>query len=300
VAVYKRAYRPYEGPLTSERLRFLVLPRFAFQEVFESRILTAFLFMCFIPFLGAATGIYIANSEAARAILGLGPRDAQDFIHREFFVAILTAQGALAFLLTAWVAPVLVSPDLVNGALPLYLSRPFSKAEYVLGKASVLLALLSAITWVPVLLLFSLQAGLADASWLSANVRIVWAVLAGSAVWIALLTLLGLALSALIRWRLVASGALVAVFFMGSAFGEVWREMIGNSWGRLLNPSYLIALVWRDLFGLVTPKPVVREMLDDRSGLDLPLWAAWVGLLAMCTLCFWVLNRRLQAREVVS
>lgn len=300
MAVYKRAYRPYEGPLTPERLRFLVLPRFAFQEVFESRILTAFLFVCFIPFLGAATGIYIANSEAARAVLGLGPRAAQDFIQREFFLVILTAQGALAFLLTAWVAPVLVSPDLVNGALPLYLSRPFSKAEYVLGKAAVLLILLSAITWVPVLLLFSLQAGLADASWLSANVRIAWAVVAGSAIWIALLTLLGLALSALIRWRLVASGALVAVFFMGSAFGEVWREMIGNSWGRLLNPSYLIALVWRDLFGLVTPKVVVREMLDDRSGLDLPLWAAWVGLLAMCTVSLWLLNRRLQAREVVS
>lgn len=300
MAVYKRSYRPYEGPLTPERARFLVLPRYAFQEIFESRILTAFLFLCLVPCLGAAAGIYVANSEAARAVLGLGPRHAQDFIRPEFFLAILTAQGALAFLLTAWVAPVLVSPDLVNGALPLYLSRPFSKAEYVLGKAAVLLGLLSAITWVPSLILFGLQAGLAETSWLAANSRIAWAIVAGSAVWIALLTLLGLALSALIRWRLVASGALVAVFFMGSAFGEVWREMIGNSWGRLVNPSYLIALVWRDLFGLVSPKPVVREMLDDRSGFDLPLWAAWVGLLAMCTVCLWLLNRRLQAREVVS
>ena len=51
-----------------------------------------------------------------------------------------------------------MSPDLRNNGLPLYLSRPFSRTEYVLGKMSVLLILLSAITWVPGLLLFLFQA----------------------------------------------------------------------------------------------------------------------------------------------
>ena len=37
---------------------------------------------------------------------------APDFVRKpDFFFATLTLQGALAFLLTAWVAPVLVSPD---------------------------------------------------------------------------------------------------------------------------------------------------------------------------------------------
>ena len=65
---------------------------------------------------------------------------------------------------------------------------------------------------------------------------------------IALLTLLGLALSATIRWRLVASVAVLATFFIGSAMGEMWRQVLHNSWGRLVNLSYLIGLVWRDLF----------------------------------------------------
>ena len=42
MAVHKRAYRPYEGPLTSERWRFLVLPRYGLLELFESRLLTVF------------------------------------------------------------------------------------------------------------------------------------------------------------------------------------------------------------------------------------------------------------------
>lgn len=299
MAVYKRAYRPYEGPLTAERWRFLVLPRYAFREVFESRLFTAFLVLCLMPFLAEAAVVYVANSAAARALLQL-PDAPAGLVNASFFLRILTIQGVLAFFLAAWVAPVLVSPDLTNGALPLYLSRPFTRAEYVLGKATVLVALLSLITWLPGLLLFNLQAGLAGRAWFVDHLRVAWAILVGSWIWIAILTLLGLAFSAWIRWRLVASAALMGVFFMGSAFGEAWREVMHNPWGRLTNVTYLIGLVWIDLFGPISRHSVAREMLDDRRARDLPVWAAWMGLLAVCGLCLWLLNRRLRAREVVS
>ena len=297
MAVHKRAYRPYEGPLTAERGRFLVLPRYGLLELFESRLLTAFFVLCFVPVLIGASAIYIANSPAARALLEMS--SAPDFVRKpDFFFAILTLQGGLAFLLTAWVAPVLVSPDLVNGALPLYLSRPFTRVEYVLGKATVLLTLLSAITWVPGLVLFALEAGLAE-GWGTANVRIAAAVFAGSWVWILVLTLLGLAISAWVRWRVVASGALAGVFFMGAAFGEMWREVLNGPWGRLANLYYLVGLVWRSLFGLFTSRSMAQEMFNER-GRDLPTWAAWAGLAAAALLSVWLLERRLRAREVVS
>jgi ABC-2 type transport system permease protein len=251
--------------------------------------------MCLFPFVAEAAGIYVANSEAARALLRIsgGP----DPMRTEFFAGALTVQGTLAFVLTAWVAPVLVSPDLVNGALPLYLSRPFSRTEYLLGKAMALAALLSLVTWVPGLTLFALQAGLAESGWLSANLRVAGATFLGAWIWIAVLTLLGLALSAWIRWRLVASTALFGVFFMGSAIGEVWREVLLDSWGRLVNLPYLIGVVWIDLFGIVTTPQVAREA---RAFGELPTWAAWTGLLATCALCLWLLDKRLRAREVVS
>jgi len=298
VAVHKRAYRPYEGPLTAERWRFLVLPRYGLLELFESRLLTAFCVLCFVPFLIAAAAIYIAYSPAARALLEIS--SAGDFVRKpDFFFATLTLQGGLAFLLSAWVAPVLVSPDLVNGALPLYLSRPFTRAEYVLGKATVLLTLLSAITWVPGLVLFALEAGLAE-GWGAANVRIAVAVFAGSWVWILVLTLLGLALSAWIRWRVVATGSLAGVFFMGAAFGEMWHELLHGPWGRLANLYYLVGLVWRSLFGMFTTRSMAQEMFNDGPGRDLPTWAAWAGLAAAAALSVWLLERRLRAREVVS
>ena len=296
MAVHKRAYRPYDGPLTPERARFLVLPRYAFLELFESRVLLSFFVLCFVPFLVELAIVYVANSAAARALLGVGSQPQP--IGREFFLVALWIQGTLAFLLTAWVAPVLVSPDLVNGALPLYLSRPFSRAEYVAGKATALAALLSAITWVPVLVVFIVQAGLAGSAWLWANLRVSWATLVGAAIWIAVLTLLGLALSACIRWRLVASAGLLATFFMGTAFGEMWREVLRNSWGRLANIFHLVGIVWTELYGLA-PNSLMRGP-RERSIADLPTWAATLGLLATCAVCLWLLDKRLRAREVVS
>jgi ABC-2 type transport system permease protein len=289
VAVHKRVYRPYEGPLTAERWRFLVVSRYGLQELVESRVLVAFVVMCLIPFLVEAAGIYIANSPAARALLQVGGLPHQ--MKTEFFAAALVIQGTLAFLLTAWVAPVLVSPDLVNGALPLYLSRAFSRADYVLGKAVVMLSVLSLITWVPGLTLFVLQAGLAEPSWIGANLRVAGAIFAGAWIWITVLTLLGLALSASIRWRLVASGALFGVFFMGSAFGEAWHRVLRDPWGRAANLAYVVGLVWRDLFGIVMPgEPTV----------DVPTWAAALALASTCALSVWLLHFRLRAREVVS
>lgn len=290
MALHKREYKPYEGPLTGERWRFLVVSRYGLQELFESRVLLAFVVFCLIPFLVAAAGIYIANSPAARALLEVG-----GLPHRmtvEFFATALAVQCTLAFLLTSWVAPVLVSPDLVNGALPLYLSRAFSRADYVLGKAVVLLALLSVITWVPGLVLFALQAGLAEPEWTLANLRIAAAIFAGAMIWITVLTLLGLALSAAIRWRLVASGALFGIFFVGSAFGEAWHEVLHNPWGRMANLPYAVGLVGRALFGIVVPPELAER--------DLPPGVAAVSLALTCVLSLWVLNLRLRAKEVVS
>jgi hypothetical protein len=144
---------------------------------------------------------------------------------------------------------------------------------------------------VPVLVLFALQAGLAESGWLFTHLRVVWATLLGSWIWIAVLALLGLSLSAWIRWRLVASTTVFGVIFMGFAFGEVWREVLRDPWGRLANLPYLIGVVGLDLFGIEMPAGTAGE---------LPAWAAWAGLVMTCALCLWLLDKRLRAREVVS
>ncbi len=49
MAVYERTYHPYTGPVTESRDRFLVLPQYAFKEVFKSKLFIVLLLIaCFI------------------------------------------------------------------------------------------------------------------------------------------------------------------------------------------------------------------------------------------------------------
>ena len=192
MAVYKRAYRPYAGSLTPAWSRFTVLPRYAFETLFRSRVLTGYFVLCFLPAIVAGAIIYLWNTPAARLLLG-GPAENASLsfqIDGRFFYYLLRVQSGMAFLLAAWVGPTLVAPDLSNNALSLYLCRPFSRTEYVLGKMSVLVGILSALTWIPDLFLYWLQAVLAGGTWFWTHGRIAYAIFTSSILWIGILSLL--------------------------------------------------------------------------------------------------------------
>src|ERR1043165_9427229 len=116
-------------------------------------------------------------------------------IDPEFFLTLVVVQGMAAFFITLLIGPPLISRDGTNNGLPLYFCRPFSRVEYVLGKMSVLLILVSLITWVPILLLFFFQSYLEGWSWFTQNLRIAGAIFVGSWIWILLLELLSLVIS---------------------------------------------------------------------------------------------------------
>ena len=306
MAVFENSYRQYEGVLTPEWARFLVLPRYALRDVFGSKLFLAVYCLCFIYPLIAAILIYLHHNTNAIALMQINVRELLP-INASFFQYFVEVQCWLAFVLTVLVGPVLVSRDLANNGLPLYLCRPFSRAEYVLGKMTVLIILLSLVTWVPGLLLFLLQSYLEGAGWIVSNLRIAGAIFAGSMTWIILLSLLSLALSAWVRWRVVASGALLGLFFIPSAFGEIVNSLFMTRMGNLISPSALIKNIWRGLFGNFT-REVGRFNIEDawgRSFVDVvlrepPLWASWLVLALVCLVCLLLLARKVRAYEVIK
>src|SRR4051794_35431071 len=147
MAVYKRYYKPYDGRLTAEWSRWLVLARYALARVFDSKLVIGFTVASYIFPLVAGTIIYLRFNLSAIETLGINV-DRLLAVDANFFGVFLSIQGFFAFLFTAYAAPGLIGPDLSNNALPLYLCRPISRAEYVLGKMAVLFIPLSLITWV--------------------------------------------------------------------------------------------------------------------------------------------------------
>src|ERR1700752_1142639 len=154
---------------------------------------------------------------------------------------VVVPQGYIGFFLAMLIGPSQVSRDLTNNALPLYLCRPFTRTEYVVGKMSIVIILLSAITWIPGLILFLLQSYLDGWTWFSQNIPVASAIFIGSLVWILLLALLTQAISAWVRWRLASRAALLALFFIPWVFGAFVNEIFATAWGNIFS---LQTLMW--------------------------------------------------------
>jgi ABC-2 type transport system permease protein len=284
MAVYRRSYKPYAGTLTREWSRFLVLFRYSRKSVFRSKVQTGLFVICFFFPLACLILIYLAHSASFLAKLGIPAQILS--IDSKFFFRYMSVQGALAFLLTAFVGPGLVSPDLANGALPLFFCRPFSRTEYVLGKSSVLAVLLSEVTWIPGVILFVMQASLAGASWTWSNLWIAGSLILSSLLWIAVLSLLAMALSAWVKSRIVAGALLLAVMFFGAGFGQAVNAVLRTDFGYFFNLPYLMGTVWIALF-----------QVDIEQAISIT--QAWVAILVYCTVCLWLLLRKVRAYEVI-
>ncbi len=218
MAVLERSYKRFEGTLTPEWSRFLIIPRHAVRDVFRSKVFTAFFALSFIWPLVCAILIYLHYNVDALAVSRLNVRNLLPIDAIFFQEWVIAPQAYFGFFLAMLVGPQQVSRDLTNNALPLYLCRPLTRGEYVVGKMSLIIILVSTVTWVPGLLLFLLQSYLEGWSWFADNIWIASAIFISSLVLILLLALTSQAISAWVKWLVAARAALLAAFFIPTAF----------------------------------------------------------------------------------
>jgi ABC-2 type transport system permease protein len=286
MAVYKRTYRGYSGPLTNPVWRFLVLQRYAFKAVFRSRFLLIGYVACFFAPLMTICMLYLNQNASLLALVGQKPGFVK--IDANWFLNFLSFQGVLAGLLTAFIGPTLVAPDLANGALPMYLSRPLSRSGYILGKGMVLGSLIASITLVPILICFAIQSSLMGFSWFTTNLYLGTGIVLSSFVLMAVLILLGLAMSAFVRWRIVAGALILAVFAAGKGFGAVINNVMRSTAGYYLDLQYLLSTIAANLFHHAAEDDPVTPV------------KAWVAIIVFCALLLMLINRKLRVCEVAG
>jgi len=307
MAVYEQTYKPYTGKLTPEWSRFLIIPRHAFRGVFKSKLFTAFYVISFLPLLVEAVLIYLHQNVTALAIMKVNARELF-VIDGSFFQTFVYIQGGFAFFVALLLGPPLVSRDLRNNALPLYLCRPFSRTEYVVGKMSVLLILLSFMTWLPQLLMFFFQSYLEGFGWFRSNLWLASAIVINGIVWVLLLSLLSQTVSALLKWRIVASAAMLGIVFIPSVFGSVFINILFQTkLGDLISLFALMGHVTSGLFGTYDAVagriPIVDandNFIRDIVIMQPPLWACWTALFLFSAACLALLSWKVKAYEVVK
>jgi ABC-2 type transport system permease protein len=286
MAVYRRGYNRYQGPITGRLLRLLVLPKYSWRRVLQQRMVVSLLVMSMFYPLGCIGFVYLSNHTELLLDFGSGMKEFLQ-IDGNFFLIFMRVQGVFAIILTIVSGQKLIAPDLSNGALQLYFSRPLSRAEYVLARLLVPLGLLSLITWIPGLLIFSLQWGMAGWSWFSQNWSLGLGIFIGSLLWILLISLIALTCWAYIRRKIMAEAAILGVFFVLNAVATIVHDILGVTWASFFNPRQVIDQIWNGLLG-ITPEsgPTVLGY--------------WLAIMVMTAVLLMILRRRLKPVEVIS
>jgi ABC-2 type transport system permease protein len=230
--------------------------------------------------------IYLTNH--VELLQGLEP-EFREFIqvNGRFYSVYMYLQAGFAVFLAALAGPGLNAPDLANNPQPLYFSRPLTRWSYALARLMVLVGMLSFVTWIPGLLLFGLQVGLAGGAWFWANWSIGLGMCAGFLVWLLVLSLVAMASSAYVKWRVVAAALSLAFFFILSGVAEMVDQVLRVDWGHIIDPAWAVNQVWSGLLGvppLAGPGP----------------WASAVSLTVMVLLLALVIERKLRPVEIVK
>ena len=292
MAIFLKAYQGYSGPLSPPMSRTLVIFRYALADVFQSRLFVAFFFISLLLPLFLMCAIYVYHNLELLLQFDVTPEDLTTINGTAFTIAMQIPQNSLLFLMVLGIGPTMISPDLRNNAMPLYLSRPINTASYISGKLLVLIFLGSLISWVPGLLLFFLQAYLAGGGWLGDNLQIPVASILTSLSWIICLSLVAFAVSAFVKLKSVARMTFFGIILLLSVTGAVIEDVFGGLGAYVVNLyaglEVLMAYLYNadtDLLGFV-----------PQMGAEV----AVMQFLIFSLIALVVLTRRIRAFQVVA
>ena len=264
----------------------MVLPRTAWRRLYQQRLVPLLTMLAFVWPLLCAGFIYLTNH--ATLLQGLDPEFRQFLqVDGSFFATFMYVQAGFAVFLAALAGPGLIAPDLANNALPLYFSRPLTRWNYALARLMVLVGMLSIVTWIPGVLLFALQVGMAGGGWFRANWTLGAGMVAGFLIWLLVLGLVSMASSAYVKWRIVAAAVSLAFFFVLSGVAEMIDQVFRVTWGHIIDPAWSVNQIWCALLGVDPPK-------GPGTGASLLALLGVIGLLVL------VIERKLRPVEIVS
>ncbi len=247
MAVYARGYRSYDGGFRGPPVAWIIFREGILQALRRRGIrwilnITGF---CLLAFAGVIYVNVIVEEQLAQRTGGVGLQIiALDQVFHTFhgITMILVSLGAIL------VGSGLIADDLRTRALALFLVRPIRPADYMLGKALILPALLIPLALLPGLLLWLLvgmwQPPGETWSWLQAHGDIAWRVTRFYLVASAEMTGLMLLLSSRTPRRGLVIGLAAAVLFGGPVLRGIGRLILGPIGSLLKSFDLMNNMLW--------------------------------------------------------
>jgi len=223
--IHDQGYRRYLGTRAPRGRAWAVITTAGLRMFLGRRNFLGLLLMAWLPFVVRAVQFYLAANLPANipqvALLAPSAGTFRQFLgFQDFFV----------FLVTIYVGAGLIANDRRANALQIYLSKPLSRAEYVLGKMAILMTFLLMVTWLPAIALLLVQVAFAGSfTFLKSHLYLFPAITLFSFVEATMVSAAMLALSSLSNnSRFVGIMYAGLIFFSDALFG-VLRIVTGES-----------------------------------------------------------------------
>lgn len=277
--IHDQGYRHYVGPRAPHGRAWWVIARAHILTLLQFRWFQLLLFASLVPFLVRGGQIYFSNANAQVAqLLATTPDTFRDFLSQQRF---------FAFLIIIMHAG-LIADDRRTNALQLYLSKPLTRVEYVLGKLLPPLLYVLAITLVPALLLLVLQIVFSGSlAFLRQNLFLLPAITLFSLVQACLSAFAILALSSLSRSRRFVAIMYAGIIFFTAAMYQVLRGITTSRTWAVISPGEMLDVIANAVF---------RSRVDS----PVPVYVAVIVVFVIIGGSMLILERRIRAVEVVA
>ena len=276
--IHDQGYRRYAGRREAHGRTWLVIARAGIMERLRERKFLGLLLVAWLPFLVRTVQLYVAANYAQASFLNATPAMFRDY---------LAQQGVFVFFITLYVGSGLIANDRRANALQIYLSKPLSRVDYVVGKLATLLIFLTAVTWVPGILLLVMQILFAgNLAFLKANLFLFPAITVFAAVTVLTSSFTMLALSSLSKSRRFVAVMYAGLIFFTAAMYQALRGITGTRAWVFISPGDVLDVIGDRIFRSTEPENL------------LPI--ALVTVVVLLVASVFVLERRVRGVEVVT
>jgi ABC-2 type transport system permease protein len=277
--IHDQGYRRYGGERAPRGRTWAVIAAAGIRTMFAKRTFLGLLLVAWFPFFVRAVQIYAAANLPQAAFLAPTPEMFRDFLEQ---------QSVFVFFITVYVGAGLIANDRRANALQIYLSKPLTRAEYVFGKLSVLMAFLLLVTWVPAIVLLIVQIAFAgNFTFLRNNAFLFPAVTVVCFVQVVMVAASMLALSSLSNSSRFVGILYAGLIFFSSAIYGVIFAVTRNTTFSWISPTASLQQV-RDVIFRLPPK------------YDTPWPASLLVIAALIAISGIILERRVRGVEVVA
>ena len=214
--IHDQGYRRYGGERAPRGQAWAVIAKAGVRTFFAKRAFVGLLLAAWIQFVVRCAQVYFAaNFPQARQILDVNSKTFRDFFD---------IQAMFVFFITVYVGAGLIANDRRANALQIYLSKPPTRTEYILGKLAILMTMLLLVTWVPAILLLVVQVTFSgNFTFFRNNAFLFPAITLFSFVYVVMMSASMLALSSLSNSsRYVGILYTGLIFFTKALYGVLW------------------------------------------------------------------------------